>query len=188
MEAESLQSAVSIKNKYMEITPLSKYLAMVLFVILPFVGGWVGYSYAPVKTIEVEKVIVQKVGGQSEDTVQREFDAQNTPDYSSTEVLYTYMKEEGAVESPSGKYLAMVEEDELYVIDLSSNSKNKLLTLKTDESFYYNTCTPGEAVYRLVWLDNTNLSYSVYEPSSTSQSSTCEKDSPLIGWRTLTVN
>lgn len=28
------------------VTPLSKYLAMILFVILPFAGGWLGYSVA----------------------------------------------------------------------------------------------------------------------------------------------
>ena len=40
------------------VTPLSKYLATALFVALPFVGGWVGYTYAPEKVVEVEKVEV----------------------------------------------------------------------------------------------------------------------------------
>ena len=40
-------------------TPLSKYLAMVLFVAMPFIGGWVGYTYAPEKVVEVEKLIVK---------------------------------------------------------------------------------------------------------------------------------
>lgn len=39
------------------VTPLSRYLAMILFVILPFIGGWVGYKYAPEKIIEVEKAV-----------------------------------------------------------------------------------------------------------------------------------
>lgn len=30
-----------------KITPLSKYLALVLFVIMPFFGVWIGYTYAP---------------------------------------------------------------------------------------------------------------------------------------------
>ncbi len=42
-----------------KVTPLSKYLAMALFIILPFLGGWIGYTYAPEKIIEVERVIVQ---------------------------------------------------------------------------------------------------------------------------------
>jgi hypothetical protein len=40
-----------------KVTPLSKYLAMVLFVLLPFVGGWIGYTYAPEKVVEVERVV-----------------------------------------------------------------------------------------------------------------------------------
>jgi hypothetical protein len=44
-----------------KVTPLSKYLAMALFVILPFVGGWIGYNYAPEKVVEVERVVVKEV-------------------------------------------------------------------------------------------------------------------------------
>ena len=40
-----------------KVTPLSKYLAMALFVILPFLGGYVGYMYAPEKVVEVERVV-----------------------------------------------------------------------------------------------------------------------------------
>ena len=39
------------------VTPLSKYLAMSLFVALPFLGGWIGYTYAPEKVVEVERVV-----------------------------------------------------------------------------------------------------------------------------------
>ncbi len=39
------------------ITPLSRYLAMILFIALPFVGGFVGYTSAPVKTIEVAQIV-----------------------------------------------------------------------------------------------------------------------------------
>ncbi len=35
------------------VTPLSKYLAMALFIILPFLGGWIGYTYVPEKVVEV---------------------------------------------------------------------------------------------------------------------------------------
>ena len=35
-----------------KVTPLSKYLAMALFIILPFLGGWIGYMYAPEKVVE----------------------------------------------------------------------------------------------------------------------------------------
>lgn len=41
------------------VTPLSKYLAMVLFILMPFVGGWIGYTYAPEKVVEVEKIVIK---------------------------------------------------------------------------------------------------------------------------------
>jgi tetratricopeptide (TPR) repeat protein len=40
------------------VTPLSKYLAMALFIIMPFIGGWIGYTYAPEKIVEVSEVVV----------------------------------------------------------------------------------------------------------------------------------
>ena len=48
-----------------KVTPVSKYLALVLFVVLPFIGGWIGYNYAPEKVVEVEveveRVVVKEV-------------------------------------------------------------------------------------------------------------------------------
>jgi hypothetical protein len=44
-----------------KVTPLSKYFAMVLFVALPFIGGWIGYTYAPEKVVEVERVVIKEV-------------------------------------------------------------------------------------------------------------------------------
>ena len=44
-----------------KVTPLSKYLAMALFIIMPFIGGWIGYMYAPEKVVEVEKVVIKEV-------------------------------------------------------------------------------------------------------------------------------
>lgn len=40
------------------VTPLSKYLALVLFIILPFVGGWIGYQYAPEKVVKSKKIVL----------------------------------------------------------------------------------------------------------------------------------
>lgn len=56
---EPQQSEVeSVIAPLKKVTPLSKYLAMTLFIILPFLGGWIGYSLALVKTVEVERVVV----------------------------------------------------------------------------------------------------------------------------------
>jgi hypothetical protein len=53
IESESLY----IKSKLTTVTPLSKYSAMALFILLPFIGGWIGYTYGPEKVVEVEKII-----------------------------------------------------------------------------------------------------------------------------------
>lgn len=41
------------KHPVHQITPLSKYLALSLFIILPFIGGYTGYRMAPEKVVEV---------------------------------------------------------------------------------------------------------------------------------------
>lgn len=48
-------------NQLNTVTPLSKYLAMALFIMIPFVGGWIGYTYAPEKVVEVERVVIKEV-------------------------------------------------------------------------------------------------------------------------------
>ena len=40
-----------------KVTPLSKYLTMTIFIVMPFIAGWIGYTYGYVKNVEVEKVI-----------------------------------------------------------------------------------------------------------------------------------
>lgn len=45
------------KSTWTSVTPFSKYLALALFVTLPFVGFWLGYKYAPEKVVEVEGVV-----------------------------------------------------------------------------------------------------------------------------------
>jgi len=42
------------KHPVFEVTILSKYLALALFIIMPFVGGWVGYHLSPVEMIQME--------------------------------------------------------------------------------------------------------------------------------------
>jgi hypothetical protein len=63
MEQDNLtqtEGQVLQNNVVNRVTPLSKYLAMVLFILLPFVGGWIGYQYAPEKVVEIEKVVIQE--------------------------------------------------------------------------------------------------------------------------------
>jgi hypothetical protein len=57
---EKNEVAQNIQSNLNTVTPLSKYLAMALFVALPFLAGWIGYTYAPEKIVEIEKIIVKE--------------------------------------------------------------------------------------------------------------------------------
>ncbi len=42
-------------------TRFSKYLAIVLFISSPFAGGWIGYTYAPERVMEIGRAVEQAV-------------------------------------------------------------------------------------------------------------------------------
>ncbi len=44
-----------------KVTAVSKYLAMLLFIALPFIGGYIGYVYAPEKVVTKEVVVEKKI-------------------------------------------------------------------------------------------------------------------------------
>ena len=68
LEQDESNEAEEIKLSPLHtVTPLSKYLAMALFIALPFIGGWIGYTYAPEKIVEIEKVVIQEVPVQTQD-------------------------------------------------------------------------------------------------------------------------
>ncbi len=48
------------KHLFFKVTPLSKTLAGIIFVAMPFIGGWIGYNLAPVKVVEVEKEVATR--------------------------------------------------------------------------------------------------------------------------------
>lgn len=62
MEQENLDQEVSIKKNLMDqVTPLSKYAAMILFIMLPFVGGYIGYNLAIIQVSDVEHITTKVV-------------------------------------------------------------------------------------------------------------------------------
>lgn len=61
LEQEELEVADTRPSPLHTVTPLSKYLAMALFVTLPFIGGWIGYTYTPEKIIYIEKITYQEI-------------------------------------------------------------------------------------------------------------------------------
>ena len=61
MEPQKVQSE-SLIAPLNKVTPLSKYLALLLFVLMPFIGAYIGYTFAPVKVVEVvrEKIVTSQ--------------------------------------------------------------------------------------------------------------------------------
>lgn len=53
--------SVEQKSSMNQVTPLSKYLALALFIVLPFIGGYIGYTLAPEKVVEIEKAVTKEV-------------------------------------------------------------------------------------------------------------------------------
>jgi hypothetical protein len=54
MNPENIE--VKQESRLHRVTPLSRYLALALFIALPFIGGWVGYVNAPDEIVEVQVV------------------------------------------------------------------------------------------------------------------------------------
>ncbi len=61
METENIVPLTEPKKSVLTgVTPLSKYFALSLFIAMPFIGGWVGYTYAPGKVIVIEKLAIEE--------------------------------------------------------------------------------------------------------------------------------
>ncbi|MBP6924144.1 MAG: hypothetical protein KBB78_01090 [Candidatus Pacebacteria bacterium] len=60
LENQVTPEIISKKHPVFEVTTLSKYFALFLFVTMPFIGGLVGYHVAPVETSQVAETNVQK--------------------------------------------------------------------------------------------------------------------------------
>lgn len=75
------QTELPVKTSFLsplfKVTTVSKYFALALFVALPFIGGLVGYIYAPEKIVEIEKVIYLE--NSLEDTPESSTEGGNDP-------------------------------------------------------------------------------------------------------------
>lgn len=61
MEPESTNPEIHEDvSRWHRVTPFTRYAAMLVFIVLPFLGGWVGYTYAPEKMVEVERVVAKE--------------------------------------------------------------------------------------------------------------------------------
>ena len=59
---EETSTVIEEKHPVFQVTKTSKYFALLLFVLLPFIGGWIGYQYAPdkVKVVEIERIVISE--------------------------------------------------------------------------------------------------------------------------------
>ncbi len=141
-----------------QITPVSKYLAMVLFIILPFLGGYVGYKLAPEKVVEFtrfesehEKTQENAMGSESIDIIEA-----ISPD------LVKYVKSTQSADykgvSTNGDFLAYIPSDQpvLRIVNLKTNkisaeiASNTLRFLNLEYDLLYTQFLPnntGSAVF-----------------------------------------
>ena len=67
---EEAVTTPAAKQPVFQITNTSKCLALLLFILLPFIGGYIGYTYAPEKIVEIEKEVVRTVQVEQTPTVE----------------------------------------------------------------------------------------------------------------------
>lgn len=62
MEGEQYsKNRIDWNKQFKTVTPFSKYLALALFVFLPFMGFWLGMQYEGVRVVKYNPVIVERV-------------------------------------------------------------------------------------------------------------------------------
>lgn len=61
MEPVNQPEVVHKSDTHKVAPPISKYLAMILFILFLFIGAWVGYIYAPDRALDIEKVVQNKI-------------------------------------------------------------------------------------------------------------------------------
>jgi hypothetical protein len=148
-----------------QVTPLSKYLALALFIIMPFLGGWIGYSYAPVELVEVGKVAPAP---SSSPDYEISFDSESNNTANSNQPLFEINKEKEFSETDFTLLHSM---DREKVKSFSVNTFNGFTYIvryrDSDESILYHE---GQEVFRttkplsttLVMLAEGGLDYGYY--------------------------
>jgi len=63
-----------------QVTPFSKYLALFLFIVLPFIGGFVGYNIAPERLITQEVQIVAQTNERDKKFISNENQSNDSED------------------------------------------------------------------------------------------------------------
>lgn len=134
MEEQSLQ--LVSKNRLNVVTTFSKHFALALFIVMPFIGGFVGYTYAPIKIVEVDRVVLQK----DVDKIEVDVATTSKPEipkfrYKPVPIEIPYVPEPygGYVkhQSPNGNYIAWSYSNEggdsaIYITDANENKLTEI--------------------------------------------------------------
>lgn len=123
----------ALKSRLTTVTPLSKYLAMTLFILLPFLGGWIGYTYAPQKVVEVEKVVIKEARTIGDSTLQENSPNTEAISYASStqKILATYLSPININNFPTT--YSGLEDDEIGQVNQIISLANKQATYTKEE-------------------------------------------------------
>lgn len=168
------QPVSRFKNLH-KVTPLSKYLAMTLFVALPFLGCWIGYTYAPEKVVEVEKIIesteMQTSHQNSEiDELDRSAERENGSDVSRTlniledyKLVTYWCGHPSEVDRTCSKLLGKVEGSEDFEVlkELPHQYEYKGVSAKDSKIFFESYTPESDSGRYMVELNLENLSESI---------------------------
>ena len=88
MEAERQTSTTEKLHILHQVTPLSKNLAMLILIVFPFIGGWVGYSLAPDNLVEIERIVeVNSSSGEFINTIDNLEDLDHNTSYNGSKYI-----------------------------------------------------------------------------------------------------
>ena len=98
-------------NKLSTVTPISKYLAVALFIVLPFIGGWIGYMYAPEKVVEVVRIVEVEKNVDVEKSAMVEKEAANNSRYDES-----FLKQKWQSLLPGDGHTFIIQDEKVYSV------------------------------------------------------------------------
>ena len=165
------------KNILFSVTPLSKYLALALFIILPFLGFWLGTLYAPVQYASSETSIpAQKIttpvainAVAANTTYQLEIQSRadkKTPDYDipQTEIMLDTLRETGTTKLSLGIFDGSCTVDT--IINIYDNVKTYITTqdqVVTQVSCWFAGAGSETYLYKKTTQGKTNFEVITFE-------------------------
>lgn len=121
-EENSQDKEEGFRGKKIAVSSISTFIkitTLILFIVLPLIGVWIGYINSPIKTVEVEKIVIKEVESESE------LDIENTEVYS----------EETVLDEPEFDYIKTASENRVNINSLYEFS----LPYDWDEEYYNRT-------------------------------------------------